>query len=196
MLRNALRPLAATVLACSAAACSGDGPTEPQPSPTATLTADASAGWAFVALGTPATPRTVGDPATSAAWDMGFNATSVMLNGGTDGPAGVVALCLCQNEGATDAQVLAMTPESELADFEAVRAGDVPPAADARWSADVFETHRWYRYNLTGTHQISPTFQVYLVRRGSAVYKVQLVNYYGPAGETRRITFRYAKLAG
>lgn len=190
------RAIALTLATLVLAACAGDSPTGPQPSPTATLTADASAGWAYVAMGTPAQTVTVGDATTSTAWDLGFNATSVRLNGGANGPGGVVAYCVCQNAGATDAQVLAMTAEGELADFEAVRAADVPPAGDARWTADAFEQDRWYRYNLTGNHQVSPTFQVYLVRRGADVYKVQLIGYYGPAGETRRITVRYAKLAG
>ena len=61
----------------------------------------------------------------------------------------------------------------------------------------VFDAKRWYRYNVTGTdHQVWPTFDVYLVRRGAALYKVQIVGYYGPAGEPRRITLRYAKVAG
>lgn len=192
MRRAPVLPLFALALA----ACDGGSPTEPQPSSTATLTADASAGWAYVALGTPAQTVTVADATTSAAWDLGFNATSVMLNGGENGPGGVVAYCICQNAGATDEQVLAMTAEGELADFEAVDAGDVPPAGDARWTTDAFDANRWYRYNLTGNHQISPTFHVYLVRRGGDVYKVQLINYYGPAGETRRITVRYARLVG
>jgi hypothetical protein len=187
---------ALALIAAALAACDGGSPTEPQPSPTATIMVDASAAWAYLALGTPAAPVAVDDAAASAAWDLGFNATAVRVNGGEVGPGGVVALCLCQNAGATDAEVLAMTPESELADFDAVRAADVPAATDPRWSATVFDTERWYRYNLAGNHQVSPTFQVYLVRRGDAVYKLQLVGYYGPAGETRRITARYAKLAG
>jgi hypothetical protein len=60
----------------------------------------------------------------------------------------------------------------------------------------VFDEHRWYRYNLTGTdHQIWPTYDVYLIRRGTEVYKVQLVSYYDATGDSRHITFRYAPLA-
>jgi hypothetical protein len=54
----------------------------------------------------------------------------------------------------------------------------------------------WYRYNITGTdNQIWPTYDVYLVRRGSDVYKVQLVGYYDAGGRSRQITVRYAPLA-
>jgi hypothetical protein len=87
-----------------------------------------------------------------------------------------------------------MTPENQADAFTSVTAAAIPPAP-ASWSSDVFATNRWYRYDLAGDHRISPTFDVYLVRRGAIVYKIQLINYYGPAGETRRITFRYAKLA-
>ena len=51
------------------------------------------------------------------------------------------------------------------------------------------------RYNITGTdNQIWPTFNVYLVRRAGVLFKVQLVNYYGPTGATRQITLRYQRL--
>jgi hypothetical protein len=33
---------------------------------------------------------------------------------------------------------------------------------------------------------------VYLVKRGVAVYKVQVISYYNTAGAPRHITFRYA----
>jgi len=333
--------LAATA-GCSESAI---GPTEPE---AGTLMVDASTGWTFVRLGDTATPVTVTDPGTSTAWDVAFFGTSVMLNGGAAGPGGVTGHCLCQNRGVSDAQVLAMSPGSELVDFEAVTSAQVPSAEDA-WVSDaltpaiagwyaynlqthqvaadpskawkvrlaeatspgyaklhvvgieggsqaragrvtieyavqtaagapfgatktavldgtngrvyfdfargtvtdandwdialdgwairinggasgpgragavlagesfatmtdagdapaqiykgdvyggVFDANRWYRYNLTGSHDITPTFDVYLVRRGGVVYKVQLIGYYDPAGESRRITFRYAKIAG
>ena len=61
----------------------------------------------------------------------------------------------------------------------------------------VFAQKRWYRYNITGTdNQIWPTYDVYLVKRGTEVYKVQLINYYSASGDPRHITFRYEKVAG
>jgi hypothetical protein len=60
--------------------------------------------------------------------------------------------------------------------------------------AGVFGVNPWYRYNLTGENIIHPTFDVYLLKRGPDVYKLQLIDYYSPAGEPRNITFRYAKL--
>jgi len=332
-------------VAAIAAACNDSDSTGPDVPQIATLTVDASQGWAYVAFdGDTAEVVQVSDAAASTAWDMAFQATSVMLNGGAAGPAGVVGYCVCQNANATDAEVVAMTPESELADFEAVTASQIPTDASA-WESDalapaisgwyaydfathtvsaapekvwmvrtasgsayakfhvtaiegasqahagrvtvefavqpsagaafgetkqvvvdvstgpvyldletaavvsggtdwdlrfegwtirvnggvsgsgnagavlsgmtfdevtdasglgalykgdafggVFAEHPWYRYNLQGNHQIWPTYDVYLIRRGDAVYKVQLIGYYGPAGESRRVTFRYERL--
>ncbi len=59
----------------------------------------------------------------------------------------------------------------------------------------VFVSKPWYRYNITGTdNQIWPTYNVYLVKRGSETYKVQLTSYYGTTGTSRQITIRYARL--
>ncbi len=329
--RRALLPCLAFVLA----ACAGDEVAAPSDPVEGTLTIDAADGWAFASLADEAAV-TVTDPTSSGEWDVGFNAFNVMLNGGAAGPGGVSGFCVCANASATDEQVLAMTAESELGDFEAVTLDDVPatgfeteelvPAigawytgtgeaavADARtwllrlrngtsfaklrvtdlsgatatdagqvtveyavqttaesefgptetavldaasgatldlignaidgaeWDvaidgftimlnggasgtasaaaaatdesfeavttastdprayvsdvfAGVFATHPWFRYNLTGAHQVHPTYDVYLIRRGESVYKVQLIDYYGPAGEPRQITVRYALL--
>jgi len=319
------------------AACNNDEITAPDQLAEGMVTINASQGWAFASLDQGA-PVTVADPSTSTAWDVAFNATSVMLNGGAAGPGDVSAFCVCQNDGSTDDQIVAMSPESERADFDAV--ANVPagatfeseellpaitgwftgtgaaaqPATEKTWLvrlsdgtsfakvrvtgiagatatsfgsvsleyavqptassafgpvqtvtlggtatdvdlntgstatgvpawdfrldgtvlrlnggvsgsgqaaasptasafADittaaidarayqtdtfggVFRTRPWYKYNILGDNRISPTFQVYLVKRGDTVYKVQILNYYGAAGEPRQITFRYAELA-
>lgn len=334
------------VLAAVLAGCGDGSPAEPDAPAVAQLTVNAESGWALVDLGDPARVVTGSEPARATDWDIGFFGTGVMLNGGDAGPGGVVGYCVCQNQGASDAQVKAMTPESELGDFQAVGAAQLP-TADSLWRSDalvpaiagwyrydaatrvvsaaperswkvrtaegtafaklrvaklegptrthagrvtleyavqsaagapmgevrqlsvdlaaggvyidlvkgavsdaadwdlrlegytlrvnggvsgrgqagavpgaepfaqigtasdipaqvykadafggVFDARRWYRYNLDGSHQVWPTYDVYLVRRGSEIYKVQLTGYYGPAGESRRVTFRYAKLAG
>ena len=338
----ALRRLALAALGPALLACGRDEVTAPSEPVAGAVTVDASAGWAYLSLASGATVA-VADPAASTAWDVAFNATNVMLNGGAAGPGGVSGACVCQNAAATDAEVLAMTPASELPDFAAVSAGAIAAAgpfatealvpaiagwhagagaaatanADAAWLvrlhdetsfaalrvvslqgataatpgrvtleyalqptaaaplgaartlvvdvpasggvkvsladgattasatawdlrfdgwtlrtnggvsgpgrtaaavaptpfaqitsaateprayrtdgyAGVFAQHPWYRYNLQGDHRVSPTFQVYLLRRGDAVYKVQVTGYYGPAGEVRQIGVRYEQLA-
>ena len=188
------RLLVAAVFPLGLAAC--DTPVDADvPDPGATITVDASSreAWALVDLGTPAQLVEAADPTTSSAWDMGFRVTSVTINGGASGPAGMVAYCLCQNGGATSEEIMAMTPESESAEFDEVTAADIP-AAGAGWSATTFDDNRWYRYNLGGNHQVWPTYDVYLVKRGTEVYKIQVTGYYGADGTARQITTRYARL--
>lgn len=344
--RPALLPLFAFALA----ACSESSPTDPNPDPqdpaeeeVMTFTVDASADWTFVRFEDgQATSISVADPAASTDWDVGFFATSVMLNGGAAGPASVVGHCLCGNASLDDATVAGLSAEAELADFDAVGAAQVPPAGDD-WATDalapaidgwysydpqthvvsadpsavwkvrtaagdayaklhvtgladaaqqhagtitieyafqpasgapfeatetrdidvsggpvyfdldtgaavgsagaadltfegytirvnggvsgdgdagasraeddfaaitdasdlsashyqgdafggVFEAHPWYRYNIEGNHQIWPTYDVYLVKRGVTVYKLQVISYYDAGGESRQITARY-----
>jgi len=340
------RTAACFALSFCALACSETSPAGPEDPEFTTVTVDAAESWAFVDFADDAAvPVTVAEPRTSAAWDLGFFATSVMLNGGAAGPAGVLGYCVCQNAGVTDAQVIGMDADAEAAEFGAVTAAQIP-ADDDSWMSDslaaaisgwwsydpvahvvsaapenvwkvrtasgeayaklhvtlvedaardhagrvtieyalqpssgapfeaartavvdvsdgpvpfdletgntvsdgdgwdlvfegydirvnggvsgdgaagavaagepfdaitdasdvpaqvyagdafggVFEAHPWYRYNLEGNHQIWPTYDVYLIRDGDAVYKVQLIGYYGPTGDTRQITLRYARL--
>lgn len=340
---------AACVIAALAFSACDDSTTDPGPGGSegpSTLRVDAVASWAYVDLATEASVVTPGDPSTSAAWDVAFLQTAVMLNGGAAGPGEVSGYCLCVNASSTDDQIIVMTPESELAAFEGVDVSMVPadeddwltealaaaidewfnydfqthvmsaapenvwlvraadsealakfhvvaidgptqehagtvtfeyaikPSSDApfgetrtaeldvssgavyfdlesgevtdgsEWDivieghairvnggvsgsgsaaaaryadgsfdaitddtelpsdgafrADafggVFEAHPWYRYNLENQHRIWPTYDVYLVRTGSDVYKVQLIGYYDEADDARHITFRYAQL--
>ena len=149
-LRNALAALACSTLL---AACSEDS-TGPVTEDETSLTVNAATGWAFVDLGE-GSQVNISTPTTSSAWDIAFFATSVMLNGGSAGPAGVAGTCLCQNRLANDAQVQAMTPASELADFESVTLADVPADPKA-WVPDALAPAiaGWYAYNPT-THQVS-----------------------------------------
>ena len=326
--------------------CSDSSPAGPEEPVISTLTLNASATWAFTAFdGELAAPVSVGDPATSTAWDVGFYGTSVMLNGGGAGPSDVQGYCICQNDGASDEQIMDLSAEGELTAFDTASGVDIPSDEDA-WTSDslqpsidewytydftthtiaaapervwyvrtasddafaklhvidianptrthvgevtvefavqpsagagfepaqavvldastgavdldletasivegsddwdlrlsgfefrvnggvsgdgqagavlsdeefeaitdasnapasvyaadkfggVFDAHRWYRYNLEGNHQIWPTFDVFLIRTGDDVYKVQLINYYGPTGDSRQISFRYERL--
>jgi hypothetical protein len=332
------------------AACSGDAGIAPVVPVTKSITVDASAGYVYLALDTTANTVSVATPTTSNAWDVGFFATGVSLNGGAAGPGGVSAFCLCGNATATTAQMQAMTAANQLGTFDSVQAGAIPASAsfksdaldpvvngwysgtasaatpvltrsfilrkgatgsviltklqvtaiagasaatpgqvtfqyavqpasgaafgatqtktvtvaagapvyfdltagaattvagtwdlafdgwairvnggvsgtggvsavpdnatafasiDAAYAASappqayrsdtfsgVFAQSPWYRYNITGTdNQIWPTYNVYLIRRGNAVYKVQLTGYYSASGAPRNITIRYAQLA-
>jgi hypothetical protein len=51
-----------------------------------------------------------------------------------------------------------------------------------------------FRYNLEGTNRLHPSFNIYLIRTGAQVFKLQFVNYYGAAGESGHPTIRYARI--
>lgn len=337
--RRALRAALSFVALLAVSACSSDEIDAPTDPTEGTLTLDASTDWAFASLADESVVSVI-DPASSPEWDVGFNATRAMLNGGAAGPGGVLGYCVCQNAGASDAEIIAMTADAELGDFDAVTEADIPdeasfesealqtaingwysgtgasavaetdrawllrlqdgtsyaklrvtsltgptathagevtieyavqPTAEAAFDATqtatldaaslvsldlnsgstapaegewdlslegftlrinsgvsgsgaagatpspepfaavttaavdsrayqvdafagVFGSHPWYKYNLTGENIIHPTFDVYLVKRGADVYKLQLIDYYSAAGEPRNISFRYAKL--
>jgi hypothetical protein len=51
-----------------------------------------------------------------------------------------------------------------------------------------------FRYNLQGDNRLNPTFNTYLVRSGSSVYKLQVINYYNASGAGGYPTIRYARI--
>ncbi len=344
-IHTAIRRGVAAALVLSVAACGRDEATAPETPAAGTVTVDASRGWAFLSLqtGEIVTPA---DPLRSTGWDIAFNGTSVRLNGGEGGAAGVTGFCLCQNSATNPApaQIKALTAASELPDFEVVGASSIPaagaftgdhlepaiadwhtgsgaaatPSGDAwlvrlrdsvayaklriagiqgptaatpgrvtlefatqasttaplgatrtlavdvpasgavrvdlvdgatttsptawdlefeGWTlrvnggasgrgkvavyeidtpfdqvtdayagdpraysrtdayAGIFAAEPWYYYDFTD-HTIWPVYDVYLVRRGDRVYKLQLTDYYGPAGEMRHVSLRYEQIAG
>ncbi|BAH39714.1 MAG TPA: hypothetical protein DGD08_13820 [Gemmatimonas aurantiaca] len=120
-----------------------------------------------------------GQVSTSATdWELRFDGYTVRVNGGASGPSKSAAAKI------TDATFAAATPASTVAN-----------AYRADVYAGIFNTARYYRYNLAGDNRISPSFDVYLIRRGTRTYKLQIINYYNSTGSSRYITFRYAQLA-
>ena len=184
--------LAAASLLVTLAACANSEITGPIPSVSGVTTLNAAQSWQYFSLQQAAAVTLDGSATASSEWDLGFFATNVALNGGDAGPAGVTAYCVCQNAGATSEQILAMTPESEAADYEVITLSDVPPVTS--FGPTTFSDKRWYKYNLAGDNRISPTFDVYLVKRGDAYYKVQLTGYYSVTNAPRHITFRFERL--
>jgi hypothetical protein len=114
-------------------------------------------------------------------WDLPFTGYEIRLNGGESGTGNVSAVV---DESTPFAQI--------TADY----ASQAPPQAFRSDSfSGVFADSPWYRYNITGTdNQIWPTFNVYLVKRGTEVHKVQLTSYYSTAGAPRHISLRSARL--
>jgi hypothetical protein len=51
-----------------------------------------------------------------------------------------------------------------------------------------------FRYNLSGNQRLHPSFNTYLVKSGTRVYKVQVVDYYNQTGTAGFPTLRYARI--
>lgn len=178
-------------LAAASGACANSEITGPIPGVSGMTTLNAAQSRQYFSL-EQGSAVVVESPASSRAWDLSFLATSVTLNGGEAGPAGVGGYCVCQNASAGSPQILGMTPDSELADYEAVTLSDVP--ASSEFTAEVFKGNPWYKYNIAGDHRISPLYHVYLIKRDDAYYKLQITGYYSPTNAPRHITFRFQRL--
>jgi hypothetical protein len=122
-----------------------------------------------------------GPVSSTANWDLRLTGYEIRLNGGVSGTGGVSAV------------IDESTPFTQIT---AQYASSAPPVAYRSDSyGGVFVNSPWYRYNITGTdNQIWPNFNVYLIRRGETVYKVQIISYYGPTGTSRQITLRSSRV--
>lgn len=123
------------------------------------------------------TTRTAG---TASDWDLQLDGWNLEVNSGASGAGSTLGIGFA----------------SPFASFTAATAAMVQPSTFRRDGySSVFGSRAWYRYNITGSdNQIWPTFNVYLVKRGTAVHKVQVTGYYNLAGESRHITVRAARI--
>jgi hypothetical protein len=120
-----------------------------------------------------------GQPTTGVDWELRFDGFAARVNGGVSGPGNAAAAKITTATWAT------ATPATTAAN-----------AFRTDVHAGVFNASRFYKYNIGGDNRITPTFDVYLIRRGSTVYKLQIVNYYSATGQARHIAFRYQQIAG
>lgn len=58
----------------------------------------------------------------------------------------------------------------------------------------VFDPQAPFRYNLAGNDRLHPTFNIFLVKAGARVYKLQVTDYYGDTGAAGFPTVRYARI--
>jgi hypothetical protein len=122
-----------------------------------------------------------GPVASTSHWDLRLSGYEIRVNGGVSGTGGVSAV---------------LDEDMPFGQLTAQYASFAPAVA---YRADsyggVFVTSPWYRYNITGTdNQIWPNFNVYLIRRGNTVFKLQLIGYYGATGTPRQITVRSSRV--
>jgi hypothetical protein len=143
---------------------------------TNTTTIDVSAGPVYFDL-------FAGQVTTSTGtWTVEFTGYQIRSNGGVSGSGGVIGL--------------AFPGPPDFADINMALLDQIPSNA---YTPDLFggiyALYPWYRYNLTGNdHQIWPTYDVYLIQVGSAVYKVQMTGFYDTSGDPGFVTFRYARI--
>lgn len=180
--RQALSAALASLLLATSVACSSDEITDPPETPEGTITADAATGWAYASLPEESVV-TIADPATSAEWDMGFNATRVMLNGGEAGPGSVVGHCICQNTGASDAEIVAMTADGELADFEAVTSSDIPAATSFEEERLQTAIAGWYGGEGAGATAESGITWLVRLQDGTSFAKLRVLSLIGPTAD-------------
>lgn len=123
------------------------------------------------------TTRTAG---TATEWDLQLDGWNLEVNSGVSGSGSTLGIGFASN----------------FTNLTAATAAMVQPTTFRRDGfSSVFGSRAWYRYNVTGSdNQIWPTFNVYLVKRGTAVFKVQLTGYYDLSGEARNITVRAARI--
>lgn len=131
---------------------------------------------------------TTGVPSATptAGWDIAMQGYAIYVNGGTSGSGNVGAVSLVPSSFYASYAAITQIP---------VGATGIPSSAFSTDGAGgAFRASEPYRYDGT-THQVWPTYDVYLVKKGSDVYKVQVTNYYSTAGVFGNITLRYAKIS-
>ncbi len=170
---------ALAIAALSLASCSNDDDdVQPEPRPTivsttaANINADAGNTGKFTLFSfadNKVIPNT--DSATTK-WDIGFRATTIIINGGTSGP------------GNAQAQVLTGVYN------------DLTAAPEAGYAADgaTKAITGWYNYNMS-THIISPvTGKFFVIKTATGKYvKAEVTSYYkdAPASPTQTSESRY-----
>ncbi len=122
--------------------------------------------------------------ATGCGWDIRFDTESFAIVPNVACGAGTFPVDGSQSfDGMTTA-----ADAAEYGAFLAGRSGVVP------FSATLADKKGPFLYNLTGDNRLSPTFNVYLVKAGNDVYKIQLINYYSATGASGHVTLRYAQI--
>jgi len=144
--------------------------------PVEQLTVDVSQGPAFVDFNTGATVAQTGCD-----WDA------------TIGPSFLLDVNAACSVGTFPLDVNEDFTTIATADDAPAYGGFVSGIAGA-FPSDFDDNRSPFRYNLQGGNLLWPTFNVYLVRVGTRVFKIQLIDYYSATGQSGFPTFRYAEV--
>lgn len=114
-------------------------------------------------------------------WDLSFSPSfMVAFNGDCD--AGSFPL-----DAAEDFSAMTSAADApEYGAFLSVISGAIPSTVD--------DASGILWYNIEGNNRMWPTFNVFLVRIGTSIYKVQLVDYYDATGASGHPTLRFEQL--
>ncbi len=74
----------------------------------------------------------------------------------------------------------------EYAAYLSLVSGPIPNSIDSKSGVFI--------YNLAGDNRLSPMFNTFLVKVGSAVYKLQVISYYSTTGASGFPTIRYERI--
>jgi len=125
------------------------------------------------------------DLASSTEWDLHFSGYAIRLNGGLSGPGEAGAIPIFQS--GVNFEDITKANESGGHYF-----------ADRAGSAFSTDSGDWYNYDST-THLLSSKNHVYVIDTGSALIKMQILNYYREVEGTPMsgfITFRWLPIDG
>ena len=121
----------------------------------------------------------------AAGWDVALQGYMIYVNGGASGSGGASAIQIAPSPYASYSAITQIP----------IGAQGIPTSVFvADGAGGAFTSDAPYRY-ASDKHQVYPTYDVYLVKKGKAVYKVQVASYYNATtGAFGTITVRYAKL--
>jgi len=113
-------------------------------------------------------------------WHIAFDGWRIRANSGASG-TGTVSITFSDS-----------TPFDAMS---ATIARSIPFQAFARdgFAGAFSQPNRQWEY-VASSNTVFPTFDIYLLRRGETVFKMQFVSYYDAQGQSRRITMRYQRL--
>lgn len=115
-------------------------------------------------------------------WDLQVNPQTFAMTTNATCSAGTFP-------GPTSPTFATATTASDAAQYGAFLSAMVGPVPNS-----VTDKSAPFRYNLQNDNRLSPSFNMYLVKVGVNVYKLQLINYYSDAGGSGYPTIRYARI--
>jgi len=128
--------------------------------------------------------NTVAATATGCGWDLQFNPVPSQLSLTMNTACGVGTYP--GGTSPTFATVTSASDAPQYAGFLSQLVGPIPTS--------VLDKAGPFRYNLTGTDRLHPTFNTFLVKTGARVYKLQVIDYYSATGAAGFPTLRYARI--